>query len=766
MNRIGKLISRYLVTAIVPYFGLSWLLLSAVLFVQQASRFSEVFFNVNIPAGLDLAAYARRCCRMSSLSRRLSRLLVGTVIGLTKMQGDSELVAIRAAGVGNWQIAAPIIAIGILCSAFAFVMNLKGVPVAMALVKRTALETAIKKLESPLEPGVFNTELTGYTIYVGGGDIESGSWTDLFVYAEDAGRKQLRLITAKSGRIDTSGQSSELVLEHANVWTLPTVQGAERAQAVAENLGDIRFAIKTKRAELIEQLERADIMAEGLGLAEAAQAGAAQDPVAALEAEIRGNRLILLSVTPLLFSLVGTFIVLRFNRGGRGFGITLSLVVLMGFYLLTMAGEHLVRMGVLDATMGPLVPIAGGLLTLLWLAYAQRFDLHRLLEPVVAGGKRLIAERHRLGAGDMFIDVTTGLRDFDLIRNLIKNSALTLCFLSLLFVIFTALEMWRYVATVEDGAYLLGKYLVLLLPFVIVNMVPPAAMVGMLATFAIKSRQNELVTWASAGQSAYRLLAPCLVVVLLAGAGNWVFQETVLPWANRAQEATRLVIKNRGAPVVADTRRWVRRGDRIYRFHSASDNETADLRCPGCVSDVRVFELDNNAVMRTSYHSDTGRWRAGRTELSGNIERYGVNRGTIVPTLVGEAVLAEELDPFTDLPAKPAMLNTFALRRQLAAVESDAERRAIGVTLEKKYTTLFLPLVMVLFTAPLAISLGRSAKAAPIGVAVGLWLIFFTSIAFFDQLGLNGQLTPVAAVWTPLVVFSLIGVYLISRIRT
>lgn len=765
MNRIGILIPRYLVTSILPYFGLSWLLLTAVLFIQQASRFSEVFFNVNIPAGLTWQLTLALLPNVIAFTSPVA-ILVGTVIGLTKMQGDSELVAIRASGVGNWQIAAPIIAVGILCSAFAFVMNLKGVPVAMAMVKRTALETAIKKLDSPLEPGVFNTELTGYTIYTDGGDIESGRWTDLFVYAEDAGRQQLRLITAKSGRIDTSGQASELVLERANVWTLPTAQDGEKTQAVAENLGDIRFAIKTKRAELIAQLERSDVIAEGLGLTQAAESGTVKDQVAALEAEIRSNRLILLSVTPLLFALVGTFIVLRFNRGGRGFGITLSLVVLMGFYLSTMAGEHLVRMGILGPKAGPLVPVAIGILTLLWLAYGQKVDLHRLLESLVVRGKRLIEHRHRIGAGDMFIDVTTGLRDFDLIRNLIKNSALTLCFLAALFVIFTALEMWRYVATVEQGAYLLGRYLVLLLPFVIVSMVPPAAMVGTLATFAIKSRQNELVTWASAGQSAYRLLALCLLVVLLAGAGNWVFQETVLPWANRAQEATRQVIKNRGAPVVADTRRWVKRGDRIYRFNSASDNEKASATCPGCVTGVRVFELDDNAVMRTVYQSDAGRWTNGRTELTGNIQRYDAVRGAIVPATASEAVLTEEHDPFAELPAKPSLLNTFALRRQLAAVGSDAERRAIGITLEKKYSTLFLPLVMVLFTAPLAISLGRRAKAGPIAVAVGLWLVFFSSTAVFEQFGLNGQLAPAVAVWTPLVVFSLLGVYLISRIRT
>jgi hypothetical protein len=44
--------SAYLIRTIVPYFFLSWMLLSVILFVQQAGRFSDIFFSVNIPATL------------------------------------------------------------------------------------------------------------------------------------------------------------------------------------------------------------------------------------------------------------------------------------------------------------------------------------------------------------------------------------------------------------------------------------------------------------------------------------------------------------------------------------------------------------------------------------------------------------------------------------------------------------------------------------------------------------------------------------------
>src|SRR5438093_11532321 len=96
--------------------------------------------------------------------------------------------------------------------------------------------------------------------------------------------------------------------------------------------------------------------------------------------------------------------------------------------------------------------------------------------------------------------------------------------------------------------------------------------------------------------------------------------------------------------------------------------------------------------------------------------------------------------------------------------ESDMERRNFGVALEKRYATLFLPFVIALFTAPFALSLSRKGKAVTVGYAVGLWLLFTGTSTVFEQFGLNGFLSPASAVWSPLLIFALFGVYLLSKV--
>src|SRR6478672_12860471 len=149
MRRVGLLMSAYLIRTIVPYFVLSWMLLSVILFVQQAGRFSDIFFSVNIPGPLVWQLMIALVPNVIAFTCPMA-VLVGTVIGLAKMQGDSELVAIRAAGVGNLQLTVPILILGIALSGFAFLVNLEGVPLAARLVRQVAMKSAIQKLESPI----------------------------------------------------------------------------------------------------------------------------------------------------------------------------------------------------------------------------------------------------------------------------------------------------------------------------------------------------------------------------------------------------------------------------------------------------------------------------------------------------------------------------------------------------------------------------------------------------------------------------------------
>jgi lipopolysaccharide export system permease protein len=199
---------------------------------------------------------------------------------------------------------------------------------------------------------------------------------------------------------------------------------------------------------------------------------------------------------------------------------------------------------------------------------------------------------------------------------------------------------------------------------------------------------------------------------------------------------------------------------------SASDNET--LACPSnCVFDLSVYQLVlSNGGLQSVFRARAAKWSGGAVDFVGSVERVDFIDGKIVNAIQSGVTLAEAENPFTQIREKPAHLNSRALRDQLGTVESDVERRNLAVALEKKYIVVLLPLVIALFTAPFALSLSRKGNAAAVGFAVGLWLLFTGVSSLFEQLGLNGLLSPPLAVWSPLFLFTFFGLYLLSKLRT
>lgn len=761
MKKFSLQISKYLIQAILPYFIFSWLLLSVIIFFQQASRFSEIFFSTSIPKNLIWQLTIALIPNVIAFTCPMA-VLVGVIIGLSKMQGDSELTAIRAAGVGNLQITLPIIVLGILLSIFAFFVNLRGVPFAAQIVRGVALQTALYKLESPIEPGVFNTEVKGYTIYVKEGDIVNGTWKNIFIYNEDKQNNQVRLITAKNGRIDSNNDLSELVLENAIVNEFSTQPDSNKY--VSQNVGQIRVGIKTKRAEIIDKISGGDKSLDELGLKELSNYAQTKEGNEKTEAELLLQRRLILSITPLIFALLGTALVLRFNRGSRGFGIFLALLCLVLYYLVTLLGEQLARTKAISVLSASLLPLILSSVTIIWLFLSSSLGIGKsLFDFKKYFNFRFEKKENRISKGSFYIDLTTGILDFDIVSNLLKYFLLTLGFLTSIFIIFTAFELWKFAGTIDGGVALLAKYLFFLVPFIYIQIAPSALMVAILATFIIKSRQNEIVTWTSAGQSVYRLLFPCFVIMLLMGVFNWGIQEKLLPGANQTQDTLRSQIRSSGISANKDGKLWVANDERIYSFEKAEGAAKDSQK----VKNLSVYEFSpEDSRLEAVYKAPEAVWEKDKIKFAEKSEKVVWSNGKAEISDFSGNELAEKNNLFANLYKKPTHLSASETREQIQISQSEIEQRNYGVALEKKYTTIFLPFVITLFTAPFALSLSRKGKAATVGYAIGIWLLFMGITSAFEQFGLNGVISPRIAVWSPLLLFSMIGIFLLSKVKT
>jgi LPS export ABC transporter permease LptG/LPS export ABC transporter permease LptF len=763
-----RLLARYIIGAAVPYILLSLALLTAVLFAQQAGRFAEIALFAQVPASL-LGQIAAALLPGVLVFTIPAAVLAGIIIGYSRMGSDSEIVAMRAAGVGTWSLLWPVLVIGIVGSAAALYIHMYEAPQAARDIRKAAIQGALRKLDSPVEPRTFTTEIPGFILYVREGNKANGTWGRVFIYRQEP-NGSIAIVTARSGRIDSSEAKSELVLNDTVRTTLPGENKSEPNSYVVERSEQLRIAINTGRSALLDRLNKDEAGPEELGWSELvarAYVGSAKEQN---EKQRSLHRRLALSFSPFLFAVLGGAIGIRVKRGGRGLGILLSLLVVVIYYLMALLGESLARVGTVSPAVG--LWMASVLLASVTIVLLLMPRLPRQLLPSIKTGDRsakpdqIVAARRRrerdLGA------VRSGfpsLLDLSLFRTLSISFLFGFLALISIFIIFTLFEMWRFIGSNQIGMGVVARYLLFLLPLVSVEVFPATMLIAVLITYALLARRREAIAWWASGQSVYRLMVPGLLFAVFAGAGIWIIQEQLMPYANVRQDALRAQIRGGEARAMTGTgKQWLAstESSRIYSYDFVDHNVALD--------EPVVYEFDPEAVHLVNViKARTATWSANDQLAMNDVETISL-RGLEVAqqsSAQAQVVGVEPPQIFRPTIDKPSQLSASGLRTYVkAAKRRGAEVSSLALALQRKYATPFGSLVMAVIGIPLALSFGRKGAVLALCAAVGVSVAYLGLGGGFQQLGNYGLLPPAVAAWSPAVIFLAAGTYFLSRLRT
>ena len=771
------MIPRYIAGAMTPYLFLSLLLLTAILLAQQAARLTEVVIYADLPFSLLGSIGVALLPGVLVFSIPLATL-AGIIIGFSRMGSDSEIVAMRAAGVGSWTMIWPALVIGVVCTAATTYLHMKETPEAARDLERVALQGMLAKLDSPVEPRTFNT-LPRYVIYVRDGNRELGTWGRVFIYAQ-LDNETTKVFTARSGRIDSSGEQSELVLTEVLATKLPNSNARTPPEAVAnssssiddqnslvvERSDQLRFSINTGRAEIVQRLNQHETNAESMDWSELRARVDTGKPEEQREAIRVLNRRAALSVAPLFFSFLAATLGLRIRRGGRSVGVLLTLIVVITYYLASLLGESMARAGSISPYIGP------------WLGTVLVFGLSLLFllvnrVPFISSGSFISwrtkssepsATKQQISTGGHSRFGFPNLMDATLFRSLALTFLVCFVALAAIFNIFTLFELWRFIATTQPGAGLVARYLLFLLPLVTVELFPATMLISVLVTYALLARRHEAIAWWASGQSVYRLMLPGFFFAIAIASGSWLVQEYVMPGTNLKQDALRARIRGGEARAITRTGRQWLASTETRRFYSYEFGEDGKLNEP------TVYELDSEAVHLAKVVSGKiGEWSDASHLKITDAETLALSGMEVVRRTETETTFSGVESPAVFRPTidKPSQLSSKDLKLYLnAAKQRGMDVSALAVALQRKYAGPFGIIIMALIGMPLAVSFGRKGTVLAICAAVVVGISYWAVGGGFQQLGNHGLLRPSVAGWSPLVIFTAAGTYFLSRVRT
>lgn len=142
-------------------------------------------------------------------------LLTGVLLVLGRLSGNSEITAMRAAGLSLGYIARPVWLVALLAAIAALGLNFYYMPLARTAYRETLFDAVRSNPFRLLQPRTFVRDFPGVVVYVG--DKDGVQVKDFWLWQLDDAKRVTRLLHAQSGRVDFNEEASKLVLVLKNV---------------------------------------------------------------------------------------------------------------------------------------------------------------------------------------------------------------------------------------------------------------------------------------------------------------------------------------------------------------------------------------------------------------------------------------------------------------------------------------------------------------------------------------------------------------------
>src|SRR6267378_2505666 len=473
-----RILTRYILREVTSHALIGAAIFTFVLFTRDLGRILELVVRASapLPSVAEIFFYTVPLALTYTLPMSV---LVGILIGLSRLAADSEITAMRASGLGVWNFLRIVSIFVVGTWLIALANGLYWAPKSQAALGRLEDQLKGSQISFEVKPRVFYEGFPKLVLYVHDVHTAQGAaaWEGVFLAdVSDAANPRVTLarqgilVSEDSERLHlhlTEGSTHETDPQQPNNYQISTFDQTDIPIELpaTENKSDEPIPLGTMSTwTLRDQARRAD-------------------PVLARWYLIEFHRRFALPTACLMLALLGVPLGLSSKKGGKSAGFVLTIVLVFGYYSVSVIGASLAREGKLSPALGAwlanLVCLAGGLF-LLWRAERRPFELASF--PTVL---------------DDYV-----LRDFFVYLGMILATFLVLV------LVFTLFELLGDILRNQTPAIIVAEYLLNVAPYLLYSVAPLMVLLAVLITFGLMQRSNEITAVKATGTSIYRIVTP------------------------------------------------------------------------------------------------------------------------------------------------------------------------------------------------------------------------------------------------------------------
>ena len=803
-----KTLDRYVIREILPPFFLSLVIFTFILEIPPVMRDIERL----VAKGVSWGTAARILLTLVPQGLGLTipmATLTGILIGLGRLSGDREAVALLACGVSPYRLLRPILAFAGATTLATLYVMLQAIPDANQTFREITFDLISKRVATDIRPRVFFEEFPGFVLYIRDEDPATpGVWKDVLV-ANTTRPEAPTVYMANRGRvvIDRAQQSVQLVLESGARYSA----GNPGQSGVYEFAKEVTVPLDPKTVFQRQDLPRTVTEKSIAELRADAQRRLLKEGYSPHPEIMYTQQKFSIPAACLVFAIIGLALGLTSARDTKMAGFVIGLVVVFIYYALLEVGAAQTRgyyRGIEEAARQAKNPSllinanwafaylarwwpniimgAFGLTALIWRArFAQRglpvniplrmpqlparwqprSDAPMSAQPRPAAKPITRGQRVVIVVKIPRLRIPGGMGVLDRYISRLYLRVLTLSFAGLLglFYISTfvdkAEKVFKGDATTGQVLALMGY----MTPEFVYFVIPLAVLIGTLITFGMLSRTSELTVMKACGISLYRTALPVLVMSVVAAGVLFALEQRVLAHSKRKAEVIDATIRKLPTRTFNPiNRRWiVARDGSIYHYAYYDPQQRVLTSLSMYKPRENEWRLASHTYAGSAAYTSTA-WMANRgweRDYRSDPATYREFERRELPLEAPEYFGSET--PIAQFMTVPE------LQAHIADLKASGFNwTPLAVELQRKLAFPFVTVVMTLLAVPFGVTTGRRGALYGIGIGIAIALAYWVMLHVFLAIGGAGLLPPFLAGWSANIIVAGTAAFLFLNTRT
>jgi LPS export ABC transporter permease LptF/LPS export ABC transporter permease LptG len=777
-----RLLDRYIAREVIRHAFLGLLIFTFVLFIPQLVKLMQIFVRHSGSMSQVVTLFLSVVPSVLVFTIPMA-VLIGVLLGLGRMSMDSEIIALTAVGISRKRILVPVGVLAVSGALLTLLMTSWLAPLSLRTGRDIEATLITSQISFAVQPRVFDERFPNIVLYVNDVAASGTHWNGVFIADTSTDKSG----TAK-GTVDPNSQIT--LAESAIVIAEPALGKLE----LHLNDGTTHeFSRLTPDHYSITQFGRSDWPMEFSTMLPPKERNISypERPLPELwrdhgpnwrDARVELNQRLAFPVACIVFAFIAVPLGAQPRRGGRAAGSLLAIIIIAVYYLILVTGAGFARQGVVPVPIG--IWAANVAIAITAFALFPRMDRYRsdTRRPEVVSRfvalKRLLRRRFRT----MQLTSRTGengeathpsysslpsIVDLYILRRFAANFLAIMIAFLFLYEIFTFFELAEDIRRHNVAFMIVVKYFVFLIPYSVYQFTPLGALVSVLVTLGVLSKNNEIIAFKASGISLYRLAIPILVSGLAIAAGLLILDDTYLPYANQRQDELRAIIKGRPPQTHTRPERWIfGENSKVYNYDIFDMKEKV-------FGGLTVIELDPTTYQmkrriyasRASWLDSQNTWalEGGWTRdfSNGQVSHFNTFQVTSFPELT------EPPSYFHREVIQAFQMSWRELRRYIAGLQTAGfDVASLTVQLHKKLAYPLIAPISMMLAIPFALFVGSRGAVGGVAIGVGIGISYWAISALTEAMGGIGQLPPFLAAWSPDLIFFFLALYFFFKMPT